>query len=179
MIIGNPHEFAIWLDVVPEWSMHTTAEGLYALCIDGVFLLNSKTLSAKAVTLDGESKYWADILRRIDNGGQSQTNGRSKEELFYVGYAPIYGDGDKEVDISAEGIDLTPMEVGDNGWRVYLFRDDSSNEDVLIYKRFIDDSNGVLYESRFSQGRIRKVIEAIASKAAIFDEIAAEPRLRR
>lgn len=37
MIVGNPHEFAIYFDVVDEWSSETFKNGVFSYIIGGVF----------------------------------------------------------------------------------------------------------------------------------------------
>lgn len=166
MLIGNPHEFAIWLDPVKDWTIQSTVEGLFALCIDGMFLVKQSTLSARAVTLSGESDFWAERLRWISECGHIDTRGRSKDELFIAANEPRYGEDDS---IPMEGVDLTPMETLDSHWKVFLFFDASTNEDVVVYGNTDDEENIMLYELRLPYGRIQSIIEDFVEQTKIFD----------
>jgi len=138
MLVGNPHEFAIWLDPVKEWTVQSTVEGLFILCVDGVFLVKRSSLSARAVTLSGESEFWMERLRRIDDDKQTETRGRNKEELFEAAVNIIYSE-DGAISLS-EGIELTPQETKDSYWHVYLFRNSATNEDVVVYSHDEDET---------------------------------------
>lgn len=167
MIIGNPHEFAIWLDPVKEWTIQSTVEGLFILCIDGVFLIKKSTLSARAVTLSGESEFWAECLYSIEKGGQTDTHGRSKEELFVTANEPRYGEDG--ILSTLDGIDLTPMETLDSYWKVFLFADMSTSEDVVVYGN-LDDEKYTVHELRLPSGRVRAIIESFIEQTKIFDQ---------
>ncbi len=166
MLIGNPHEFAIWLDPVNAWTVQSTVEGLFILCIDGTFLINQPTLSARAVTLSGESEFWAERLRWINECERMDTRGRSKEELFFAADEPRYGEDDS---IQEEGVELTPMETMDSRWKVFLFFDAGTNEDVVVYRNAGDKENITLYEFRLPYGRIQSIIEDFVEQTKIFD----------
>lgn len=188
MLFGNPHEFAIFADPVLEWSLGSTVEGLYILCIDGTFLLKRSSLSARAVTVSGESEFWAQRLSRITSGAQTLANGREKELLFFSALVSRGGMDDLPSSIdaqksrllkelneyglpgvnSSEGVSLTPMETADAGWSVYLFFDDKTNEDLIIYSN-LEDSEFVVKELRLPFGRMREILSDLTEKTKVLD----------
>lgn len=189
MLFGNPHEFAIWADPVWEWSQASTVEGLYVLCIDGTFLLKRSTLSAMAVTVSGESDFWARHLHSIENGEQTRTAGRNKDLLLFsaflsrggLDYLPPSIDAQKTQLLdelsrygipsfdSYEGIDLTPMETGDYGWTVYLFFDEKSNEDVIVYANS-KDHQCLAQELRLPSGRVKEILAQLVTETKVLDQ---------
>ena len=189
MLFGNPHEFAIWADPVWEWSQASTVEGLYVLCIDGTFLLKRSTLSAMVVTVSGESDFWARHLHSIENGEQTRTAGRNKNLLLFsalisrggLDYLPRSIETQKTQLLdelsrygipsfdSYEGIDLTPMETGDYGWAVYLFFDEKSNEDVIVYANF-EDPRYNAQELRLPSGRVKEILAQLVTETKVLDQ---------
>ena len=166
MLIGNPHEFAIWLEPVREWTIQSTVEGLFILCIDGVFLIKKPTLNARAVTLSGESEFWTERLVWMDNGKQTETRGRKKEELFASAEKYWYGAAEYENSV-IDGVDLTPMETADSFWKVYLFLDSDTHEDVIVYSNF---DEGSVMELRLPASRIRVILLEFIEQTKIFDQ---------
>jgi hypothetical protein len=207
MIFGNPYQIAIWVDVVPEWSScevefgcfardaagraasenNKWVEGILMLLIDGRYL-NGKTM--QSTTLNGEWSCFENAVKRMKEEA-SNTNGRTKTELFnsahmprYVGYEEDDKDDEQadnvEVilqeirdhgwgaykDIKYEGVEITPMQIGDYSWHVYHFVD--HEEEVLVYKH--TDSEEI-YEKRMPLGTTRAVFLEAAKKMRIFDAL--------
>lgn len=167
MIIGDPHEFALWLDSVEAWNSTSFTEGLYALCIDGRILLNRSKLSARAVTLSGESEHWKRVIESIDGGGQSKTDGRDSETLFLIANEAWYGES--EVSMPCEGILLSSMDTLDEDWRAYLFVDEVARQDVIVY-RYWSENNSELYEFRLPHGRIKETVQKFINTTKVFDK---------
>jgi len=188
MLFGNPHEFAVWADPVLEWSPGSTVEGLYILCIDGVHLIKRSSLSARSVTVSGESGFWLQRLSSINNGEQTSTGGRDADLLFFSALVSRGGLDDLPSSIdaqkprllerlkhhglpgfdSAEGVNLTPMETADAGWSIYLFFDNQTNEDLVVYSN-LEDSEFIVRELRLPCGKMREILSDLVEKTKILD----------
>lgn len=188
MLFGNPHEFAIWADPVLEWSPGSTVEGLYILCIDGTHLIRRSSLSARSVTISGESDFWMQCLSHINNGEQTSTGGREADALLFSALVSRGGLEDLPISIdaqkhrlieklendglpdfhSAEGVSLTPMETADAGWSVYLFYDNITNEDLVIYSN-LEDPEFIAKELRLPHGRMKEILSSLVAKTKVLD----------
>lgn len=188
MLFGNPHEFAIWVDPVLEWSPGSTVEGLYILCVDGVYLIKRSSLSARSVTVSGESGFWMQCLSCINDGKQTSADGRDADLLFFSALISRGGVDDLPSSIdaqkhrlleklkphglpdfdSAEGVNLTPMETADAGWSVYLFFDNQTNEDLVIYSN-LEDSEFIVRELRLPSGKMKEILSDLVEKTKFLD----------
>lgn len=135
MIIGNPFQIAIWVDVVPEWSSlevefgcfardtagrvvsdnNRWVEGILMLVIDGRYL-NGKIM--QTTTLNGEWSFFEHTIKLMVEE-VSNADGRTKTELFNSAHIPRYVGYDDDEDIPAEDVEAILQTIRDHGWSAY------------------------------------------------------------
>lgn len=168
MLIGDPYEFALWLDPCPHWTSDSFTEGLYLLCIDSKYLINRQSFSCRAATLSGEYDWWKYKLNEINALKPCDPSKYSPEELFAVLDYSAYGnnqdlDGPPEFHDEValrtiSGVELAPTEVLDNGWKVYFFVDAVNLKDVLVYK-YYKDPNPCVFKKEYARGQIGEFVQ--------------------
>jgi Immunity protein 42 len=122
MIFGNPYEFAISWDIVPEWSNASFANGLLSLyvagnSIDGRPSINA-TLSANLSQMQWFSKTHVNQVE-----GLIPLNDIPNAFLFLINHTyPAINDPESELNNSEEYL-LSPFALGDRDQFVFLVRD--------------------------------------------------------
>ena len=61
------------------------------------------------------------------------------------------------------------METGDYGWFVYLFFDEKSNEDVIVYANF-EDPHYEARELRLPSGRVKEILAQLVPETKVLDQ---------
>jgi hypothetical protein len=158
MIIGNPFQIAIWIDVVPEWSSlevefgcfardpagrvvsdnNRWVEGILMLIIDGRYL-NGRFM--QTTTLCVESAHFANVGRALETE-VDLVNGRTKTELFNSAHIPRYVGYDDDEDIPAEDVEAILQTIRDHGWSAYK---DIKYEGLEITPQQIGDYGWTVY----------------------------------
>lgn len=176
MVVGDPFEFAVWFDIVPSWKFSSSVEGLYILCIDGNYLIKKKSIYVHSVIISGDGLWWSEISERIQELQGFDTSNYSNELLFMSADYPIYGFdyrlANEEYKNEAlleqiPNVDLTPMEVLDNGWKLYFFSDSINMKDVIIYAHTdegVADVQRKEFDFRYIAKVVKEISEAFISK---------------
>lgn len=156
MIYGNPNDFAIWFDVVPEWSNPEFIEGVFTIFIDGRILLDEKIRDSATLQVQlGDCDL---ILSNLKNYHGNAKTDFSNEDLYFRADHPRYiVDSDVvDNDLEPEGVEVAPMIVKDTGWDVYLFG--AGDEERLIYSK---DEGKTVFEKRLARGTVEKVLRSL------------------
>jgi hypothetical protein len=134
MIFGNPNEFAIQVDLIPEWSSGSFHEGIF--CI----YLNSYRLSPmriRSTTLKVAMRQTLNALENLNNRASKLSQlpellkNRSDKEIFDSLYELTYPSNadDESVDNCWDYV-ISPDAMTDSGFGLFIYENES-NETVL------------------------------------------------
>jgi len=88
MIYGNPIDFAIWFDKVPEWSNPNFIEGVFIVIVDSKFLPEVIQESATLLVQLGDFDW---ILSKLNEYKENVEDDICKEDLYFRAHNPRFG----------------------------------------------------------------------------------------